>query len=171
MLVVKVAKVGHTANFVSTTGTDMKMINFSIADSTMALAATLSDETKFNKIREGRTIQVRNFMTKNGRICLTQHSKIMMQAPIEIGEDIMKKAEQLLSVESPRKSIQETLQSPKKQVVTVYGKVLKVQFPLFFYSISVLYSHLCPYLNNSIVTHSCICWSMIVFLHKNWPPQ
>ena len=30
----------------------------------MALAATLSDETKFNKIWEGRTIHVGIFMTK-----------------------------------------------------------------------------------------------------------
>ena len=54
----------------------------------------------------------------------------MTQAPIEIDADIMKKAEGLLRIISPRKSIQETLQSSRKEVVSVYGKALKEQFPL-----------------------------------------
>lgn len=55
-LIVRVAKVGHTAKFTGSNGVPGSMLNFSIADLTNVMMATLSDESQFNKIKEGRTL-------------------------------------------------------------------------------------------------------------------
>lgn len=49
-LTVRVAKVGHTAKFTGSNGVPGSMLNFSIADLTNVMMATLSDESQFNKI-------------------------------------------------------------------------------------------------------------------------
>lgn len=69
MVKVCVIKVGQTATFTSSHGEKGQMMNVSVADDTEAMTATLSDETKFNQIRERRSLTLRNFLVK-GTHCL-----------------------------------------------------------------------------------------------------
>lgn len=86
-LVVVVAKVGHTANFTGRSGTKCSMLNFSIADRTDCMLATLSDENQMMKIREGKTMQLRNFLVKRNRVVLSVHSKIMCAPPLNLTKE------------------------------------------------------------------------------------
>uniref|UniRef100_A0A8W8MJ35 Uncharacterized protein n=1 Tax=Magallana gigas TaxID=29159 RepID=A0A8W8MJ35_MAGGI len=76
-LTARVAKVGHTAKFIESTGVPGSMQHFSIADLINVMMATLSDESQFNKIKEGRTLQLRNFLVKAKRVVMSRHSKII----------------------------------------------------------------------------------------------
>lgn len=51
-----------------------KLLNFSIADSTGAMLATLSDKTKQARIMKGKTILVRDFNLKRAK-CSTSHTR------------------------------------------------------------------------------------------------
>ena len=57
-------KVGHTASFTSSSEDKAAMLNFSVSDGTEAMIATLSDESQFGKVSEGRSLTIRNFLVK-----------------------------------------------------------------------------------------------------------
>uniref|UniRef100_K1PEY3 Uncharacterized protein n=1 Tax=Magallana gigas TaxID=29159 RepID=K1PEY3_MAGGI len=57
-----VIKLGHTATFTNANGEKGSILNFSVPDGTEAMLVTLSDEAKMPTIKEGRTLQIRNFI-------------------------------------------------------------------------------------------------------------
>ncbi|XP_061193923.1 uncharacterized protein LOC133202166 [Saccostrea echinata] len=124
-LVVKVAKVGHTAKFTGSNGVPGSMLNFSIADSTDAMLATLSDETQFNKIKEGRTLQLRNFLVKGKRVVLSGHSKVMSASALELPDGQIQKATLLIMPPSPSKTLREAMDSPLRDIVTIQGQIIR----------------------------------------------
>ena len=77
MVKVNVVKVGHTASFTSSSEDKAAMLNFSVSDGTEAMIATLSDESQFGKVREGRSLTIRTFLVKGNRLVLSKMTKIM----------------------------------------------------------------------------------------------
>ena len=57
-----VIKPGLTATFTNANGEKGSILNFSVTDGTEAMLVTLSDEAKMPTIKEGRTLQIRNFI-------------------------------------------------------------------------------------------------------------
>ncbi|XP_065927023.1 uncharacterized protein [Magallana gigas] len=124
-LVVVVAKVGHTANFTGSSGTKGSMLNFSIADKTDCMLATLSDENQMMKIREGKTMQLRNFLVKGNRVVLSTHSKIMCAPHLNLTKEQTDKAVLLITPTSPSKTIREALDMPIRGILSVQGQVIR----------------------------------------------
>lgn len=58
-----VVKKDHTAKFGDSNGQQGELLNFSVADKSPPMLATLSDKTKHSKIVEGKTLPVK----KQGR--------------------------------------------------------------------------------------------------------
>lgn len=125
-LVVVVAKVGHTANFTGSSGTKGSMLNFSIADKTDCMLATQSDEKKMMKIREGKTLQMRNFLVKGNRVVLSVHSKIMCAPPLNLTKEQTDRAVLLITPTSPSKTIREALDMPIRGIISVQGHIIRV---------------------------------------------
>ncbi|XP_062580672.1 uncharacterized protein LOC134242588 isoform X2 [Saccostrea cucullata] len=124
-IVVVVAKVGHTAQFKGSSGTMGSMLNFSIADKTDTMLATLSDESQMVKIQQGRTLQLRNFLVKGNRVVLSAHSKIMYAPPLNLPKEQTDKAVLLIQPTSPSKTIKEALETSLREIVSVQGQVIR----------------------------------------------
>eukprot|EP00105_Crassostrea_gigas_P038820 XP_019922968.1 PREDICTED: uncharacterized protein LOC105328767 [Crassostrea gigas] len=124
-LIVVVAKVRHTANFTGSSGTKGSMLNFSIADKTDCMLATLSDENQMMKIREGKTMQLRNFLVKGNRVVLSTHSKIMCAPHLNLTKEQTDKAVLLITPTSPSKTIREALDMPIRGIISVQGQVIR----------------------------------------------
>ena len=77
----KVVKIGTTVPTKGANGEDVNIMNFSLGDSTEAVLANCSDETKFSEIVEGRTLHLRNFSIKSRRISLGTKARVM-QGPV-----------------------------------------------------------------------------------------
>lgn len=122
MVRVCVIKVGHTATFNSSNGEK----GFSVADATEAMTATLSDETKFSQIREGRSLTLRNFLVKGTRLVLSKQTKIMAGQMVTVPKELSLKGISLITPQSPKKSLKEILDAPVKSISTVQGEVVKV---------------------------------------------
>lgn len=103
-MTVRVAKVGHTAKFTGSNGVPGSMLNLSIADLTNVMIATLRDESQFNKIKEGRTLQLRNFLVKAKRVVLSGHSKIISGTTLDVPDDRIEKATLLIMPTSSSKT-------------------------------------------------------------------
>lgn len=127
-LIVRVAKVGHTAKF--SNGVPGSMLNFSIADLTNVMMATLSDESQFNKIKEGRTLQLRNFLVKAKRVVLSGHSKIMSASALDVPDDRIEQATLLIMPTSPSKTLREAIASSLRDIVTVQGQIIRVNITI-----------------------------------------
>ncbi|XP_033755859.1 LOW QUALITY PROTEIN: uncharacterized protein LOC117338610 [Pecten maximus] len=123
---VKIVKVGHTASFTGSGGESGPILNFSVADPGDAALASLNDSSKFDQIKEGKSIIIRNFMAKNGRIILTKHTKIMTGPPVEISEEMSSKAHILICPPSPVKKIADVKGLPRRSLVTVRGQMIKL---------------------------------------------
>lgn len=122
---VKVVKVGHSANFTTTSGEEMTILNFSVADETGCMLATLNDTKRVKSIAEGKFLHLRNFVLKNNKIFLTKSSKIMASASKDIPETICQSAVYLITPPSPKKKVSQIRSMPTKSVVTVTGKIVK----------------------------------------------
>lgn len=129
-LIVRVAKVGHTAKFTGSNGVPGSMLNFSIADLTNVMMATLSDESQFNKIKEGRTLQLRNFLVKAKRVVLSGHSKIMSASALDVPDDRIEQATLLIMPTSPSKTLREAIASSLRDIVTVQGQIIRVNITI-----------------------------------------
>lgn len=127
-LIVRVAKVGHTAKFTGSNG--VPFVNFSIADLTNVMMATLSDESQFNKIKEGRTLQLRNFLVKAKRVVLSGHSKIMSASALDVPDDRIEQATLLIMPTSPSKTLREAIASSLRDIVTVQGQIIRVNITI-----------------------------------------
>ena len=123
---VQVLKVGHTANFKQSNGKDGCMLNFSVADASDAVLATLNDASQFTSVKEGRTLHIRNFLMKGGRLILTEQSKIMQGSSLDVPADIIEKGRIIISPSSPVKTIKEIKEMPLRQIVTIQGEIVKV---------------------------------------------
>ncbi|XP_069106909.1 uncharacterized protein [Argopecten irradians] len=111
---VKVAKVGHSANFTASNGEEMVILNFSVADTTDSIMATLNDQKRHKLVAEGKCLLLRNFVVKNNKIILTKLSKLMTCSPIEVPEDIIQQAVFLIQPPSTRKKIAKVKTMPIK---------------------------------------------------------
>jgi hypothetical protein len=125
-LTAKVVKLGHTAKFKDANGGQAEMLNFSLADNTGAILATMTDKSQFRQIREGRTLLIREFIVKNGKFALSSRSKVMVKPDLAIPEDIEQQAKHLILPPSPSKKICDILTSPVKTLATTQGEVKKV---------------------------------------------
>lgn len=126
MVKVCIIKVGHIATFTSSNGEKGQMLNFSVADGTEAMTATLSDETKFSQIREGRSLTLRNFLIKGTRLVLSKQTKIMAGQMVTVPKELSIKGTSLITPQSPQKTLKEILDAPVKSIWTVQGEVVKV---------------------------------------------
>lgn len=126
MVKVNVVKVGHTASFTSSSGDKAAMLNFSVSDGTEAMIATLSDESQFGKVREGRSLTIRNFLVKGNRLVLSKMTKIMAGQTIQVPEILKTKAVTLIIAVSPSKTLKEVEESPVRTIMTVKGEIIKV---------------------------------------------
>lgn len=90
------------------------------------MTATLSDETKFNQIREGRSLTLRNFLVKGTRLVLSKQTKIMAGQMVTVPKELSLKGIGLITPQSPKKSLKEILDAPVKSISTVQGEVVKV---------------------------------------------
>lgn len=133
---VKIISVGHTAKYTDGQSKEKKIINFSVADNSGAMMASLNDETKFNVISEGQSVMIRNFILRPGKIALHAQSRILKTASVTTKDEFEQRARLLVNPPSPSKSIKDILNSPKKSLVTVKGLVSKVSkhFPRQIYA-------------------------------------
>nr|XP_022330640.1 uncharacterized protein LOC111128957 [Crassostrea virginica] len=124
-ITVQVVKRGHVANFTDANGQQAEMLNFSIADQTGAMLATLTDKTKHGRIIEGKTLHVRDFILKAGKVALSHRSTIMMKPKMEIESSILETAMQLIMPASPVKKLTETKTAPIRSIFTIQGQIVK----------------------------------------------
>ncbi|XP_062600643.1 uncharacterized protein LOC134262282, partial [Saccostrea cucullata] len=124
-ITVQVVKVGHSASFTDLNGQPGEILNFSIADETGAMLATLIDRTKHCKIVEGKTLHVRQFVVKNNKIAMSHRTSIMGRPRLEIPEGITQTAIQLILPASPDKKVVDAKEMPLRSILTVKGQVTK----------------------------------------------
>lgn len=122
---VVVVKKGHTAKFVDSNGQQGELLNFSVADKSAPMLATLSDKTKHSKIVEGKTLLVRNFILKGGKITMSSKTSIMGKPSLEIPDEIRTSAVQLILPPSPEKKVAEVHTAPLRSICSVKGQVIK----------------------------------------------
>ncbi|XP_056004184.1 uncharacterized protein LOC125660194 [Ostrea edulis] len=126
-LTANVVKLGHTAKFTESNGSQAEMLNFSLADATGAILATITDKTQFRQIKEGKTLLIRDFIVKNGKIALSVRTKVMTRPDIVVPDELEEKAIQLILPPSPVKRIGEIITSPQKTITTIQGQVKKIE--------------------------------------------
>lgn len=97
----KVIKIGHVAKFKTSNGEEAEMINFSLADKSGAILATCTDTSKDRMIKEGKTLHIREFILKNGRVAMSHKTKVLAKPNMDIPVDILQKAEHLILPPSP----------------------------------------------------------------------
>lgn len=122
---VVVVKKGHTAKFLDSNGQQGELLNFSVADKSASMLATLSDKTKHSKIVEGKTFLVRNFILKGGKITMSSKTSIMGKPSLEIPDEIRTSAVQLILPPSPEKKVAEVHTAPLRSICSVKGQVIK----------------------------------------------
>uniref|UniRef100_K1PFT2 Uncharacterized protein n=1 Tax=Magallana gigas TaxID=29159 RepID=K1PFT2_MAGGI len=103
-LMAKVIKIGHVADG----GDDAELINFSLADKSGAILATCTDKSKERKIKEGKTLHIREFIIKNGKVVMSYKTKVMVTTNMDIPVAMIEKAEHLIFPTSPIKKIEST---------------------------------------------------------------
>lgn len=129
-LMAKVIKIGHVAKFKTSNGEEAEMINFSLADKSGAILATCTDTSKDRMIKEGKTLHIREFILKNGRVAMSHKTKVLAKPNMDIPVDILQKAEHLILPPSPIKKVEEILASPLRSITTVQGQLSKVELKL-----------------------------------------
>lgn len=126
-LTARVSKVGHTAKFIESKGVPGSMLHLSIADLINVMMATLSDESQFNKIKEGRTLRLRNFLVKAIEwLCRDTPKSLVSDVP----DDRMEKATLLIMPTSPSKTLREAMASSLRDIVTVLGQIIRVNITI-----------------------------------------
>lgn len=123
----KVIKIGHVAKFKTSNGEEAEMINFSLADKSGAILATCTDTSKDRMIKEGKTLHIREFILKNGRVAMSHKTKVLAKPNMDIPVDILQKAEHLILPPSPIKKVEEILASPLRSITTVQGQLSKIE--------------------------------------------
>lgn len=118
-------KLGHTVTFTNANGEKGSILNFSIADGTEAMLVTLSDEAKMPTIKEGRTLQIRNFIVKGSRLVLSKQSKIMAGPSVQVPESLKEKAVTIIMPPSPTKTLKDAMSSPVREILTVQGQIIR----------------------------------------------
>lgn len=78
------------------------------------------------KIREGKTLQMRNFLVKGNRVVLSVHSKIMCAPPLNLTKEQTDRAVLLITPTSPSKTIREALDMPIRGIISVQGHIIRV---------------------------------------------
>lgn len=121
-LMAKVIKIGHVADG----GDDAELINFSLADKSGTILATCTDKSKERMIKEGKTLHIREFVIKNGKVVMSYKTKVMATTNMDIPVAMMEKAEHLIFPTSPIKKVEELLASPLGTISTVQGQLSKV---------------------------------------------
>ena len=127
-ITIKVVKRGHIAKFTDSNGQEGELLNFSIADSSGAMLATLSDKTKHARIVEGRTLFIRDFILKGGKVAMSHKTTIMNKPKMEITPSIEESALQLIMPPSPVKKVAEAKTSPLRSICSIKGQLVKVRF-------------------------------------------
>ena len=127
-ITIKVVKRGHIAKFTDSNGQEGELLNFSIADSSGAMLATLSDKTKHARIVEGRTLFIRDFILKGGKVAMSHKTTIMNNPRMEIPPSIEESAVQLIMPPSPVKKVAEAKTSPLRSICSIKGQIVKVRF-------------------------------------------
>lgn len=127
-ITIKVVKRGHIAKFTDSNGQEGELLNFSIADSSGAMLATLSDKTKHARIVEGRTLLIRDFILKGGKVAMSHKTTIMNNPRMEIPPSIEESALQLIMPPSPVKKVAEAKTSPLRSICSIKGQIVKVRF-------------------------------------------
>eukprot|EP00105_Crassostrea_gigas_P041788 XP_019925936.1 PREDICTED: uncharacterized protein LOC105335679 isoform X2 [Crassostrea gigas] len=122
-LMAKVIKIGHVADG----GDDAELINFSLADKSGAILATCTDKSKERKIKEGKTLHIREFIIKNGKVVMSYKTKVMVTTNMDIPVAMIEKAEHLIFPTSPIKKVEELLASPLGTISTVQGQLSKIE--------------------------------------------
>ena len=126
LLKVRVVKLGNTVQTKSSNGSDFEILNFSVADSTMALLANCSDAFKMAAIKEGRTLHIRNYSIKNRRLTIGTKARVLQGLAMVVSEELQKRARELICPPSPQKRISEVGNAMKGEILTVVGQVVKV---------------------------------------------
>lgn len=126
-LMAKVINIDHVAKFKTSNGEEAEMINFSLADKSGAILATCTDTSKDRMIKEGKTLHIREFILKNGRVAMSHKTKVLAKPNKDIPVDILQKAEHLILPPSPIKKVEEILASPLRSITTVQGQLSKIE--------------------------------------------
>ncbi|KAH3874413.1 hypothetical protein DPMN_037656 [Dreissena polymorpha] len=104
-----------------------------IADDKKAVKVVSYDPTQFNKLIEGKTIMLRNFIRRDGYIILTRTSRLFPTQEIEVPDSRVQEGKALVNPPAaPMVSLREALRSPPKTKTTVCGKVIQVFILLLF---------------------------------------
>ncbi|KAH3753786.1 hypothetical protein DPMN_188436 [Dreissena polymorpha] len=97
-----------------------------IADDKKAVKVVLYDPTQFNKLVEGKTIMLRNFIRRDGYIILTRTSRLFPTQEIEVPDSKVQEGKALVNPPAaPVVSLREALRSLPKTKTTVCGKVIQ----------------------------------------------
>jgi hypothetical protein len=123
-LMAKVIKIGHVAKFKNSNGEDAELINFSLADKSGAILASCTGKDRM--IQEGKTLLIRDFIIKNGKVAMSHKTKIMAKASMSIPDSVVQRAVYLILPPSPLKKVEELLTLPPKTISTVQGQLSKV---------------------------------------------
>lgn len=124
-ITVKIVKKGHVAKFTDANGQQAELLNFSIADQSGPMLATLTDKSKQPKIVEGKTLMIRNFILKGGKIAMSSKTTIMGRPNLEIPHSIIENAIQLILPPSPEKKLAEVEYEPLRSILSVKGQIIK----------------------------------------------
>ncbi|XP_062587025.1 uncharacterized protein LOC134248634 [Saccostrea cucullata] len=124
-LIAKVIKIGHVAKFKNSNGEDAELINFSLADKSGAILASCTGKDRM--IQEGKTLLIRDFIIKNGKVAMSHKTKIMAKASMSIPDSVVQRAVYLILPPSPLKKIEEVLTLPPRTISTVQGQLSKIE--------------------------------------------
>ena len=84
--------------------------------------ATLNDASQFTSVKEGRTLHIRNFLMKGGRLILTEQSKIMQGSSLDVPAKIIEKGRRRISPSTPMKTIKELNQRNALETNCYYSR-------------------------------------------------
>ena len=109
---VVVVKKGHVASFTESNGQQGQLLNFSVADKSGAILATLNDKTKHARIVEGKTLLIRKFILKGGKLALSHKTTTMGKPAMDIPSSVIENATYLILPPSPEKKVSDAQTAP-----------------------------------------------------------
>ena len=90
------------------------------------MLASCMNEKINSTIREGKSLQVRNFYVSKNKVSLNNSSKVMACPELIVPEDVLSLGITLITPPSPSKSLKDSMEMKPKDLVTVQGQIIRV---------------------------------------------
>lgn len=96
-----------------------------LADQTGSISSTIYTETHYHKFMKGFAVVIINVLLKQSYIAVTSRTEVAICQPFSISEDILRSAPALPGHQ--HKTLASAIDSPEKSIITVKGKITKVE--------------------------------------------